>query len=315
MVDAVVSVLDDLVPGGVVQGEMTRGDRVLRWVEAGSGDPVVVLDAGLAEPGPLAWAPVIAELATVTQVVAYDRAGIGSSDPAMPLNLDSELQDLAALIGRMGPGRVIVVGHSWGGLLAQLVAFSHPDQIAGLVLVDPAHEEVFAQIPLGLRAVDSLTGWFVEGLYLVGLLGPVLRRTYRPFARRVTDDEQTCARFLDAYVASYGLRRQARMYRTENRLARRSIPQMRQLRSRSVLPDVPVVVMSATRGAPRSIRDRWTSLQADLVRDTNGRHFEVPGVGHAIHQEQPGTVASIVADTIKDLRASGAAQSARAWTT
>ena len=309
MVDAVVSVLDDLVPGGVRPGEMSRDGRMLRWVEAGSGDPVVVFDAGLAEPGPLAWAAVFAEVATVTRVVAYDRAGVGSSDPATPVTLDSELNDLAALIGRVSEGRAVVVGHSWGGLLAQLLAFTHPDRVAGLVLVDPAHEETFARAPRAFKFVNSLTGWLVEGLYLVGLFGPVVRRTYRPYAHRVTADSQMRARFLDAYVSSYGLRRQVRMDRTENRLAKRSIPQMRQLRSRSALPRIPVVVLSATRGLPRSIRDPWTGLQAGLAGAAHGKHVIVQGVGHAIHQERPGTIAEIVAGMVKDLRTSRADQS------
>ena len=59
MDDIVVRVLGELVPGGVRRGELRRGNRVLRWVEAGSGSPAVVLDAGLGEPGSLAWAGVL----------------------------------------------------------------------------------------------------------------------------------------------------------------------------------------------------------------------------------------------------------------
>jgi hypothetical protein len=54
MDDLVVRVLSRLVDGGVRRGELGRDGRALRWAEAGSGVPAVVLDAALGEPGSLA---------------------------------------------------------------------------------------------------------------------------------------------------------------------------------------------------------------------------------------------------------------------
>ena len=48
------------------------------------------------------------------------------------------MHDLGPLLRRMGP-RTVVVGHSYGGLLAWELARANHDQLAGLVLVDPAH--------------------------------------------------------------------------------------------------------------------------------------------------------------------------------
>jgi pimeloyl-ACP methyl ester carboxylesterase len=127
----------------------------LRWVEGGSGGPAVVFDAALGEPGSLAWAGVLPAVAEHTRVIAYDRAGVGASDPVSPLTVEGEVADLAALVSQAGQGRCVLAGHSWGGLLAQLVAFSHPDLVAGLVLVDPADEEISAAVPWPLRAVLS----------------------------------------------------------------------------------------------------------------------------------------------------------------
>ena len=42
-------------------------------------------------------------------------------------------------------------GHSWGGVLVQLLAFRRPDLAAGLVLVDPGHEEMESELPLPLQ--------------------------------------------------------------------------------------------------------------------------------------------------------------------
>ncbi|MEU4351795.1 alpha/beta hydrolase [Streptomyces sp. NPDC023838] len=61
-------------------------------------------------------------LAEHTRVIACDRAGLGAIDPAMPVTIDLEVEDLSALLSHTGNGACVLVGHSWGGMLAQLVA-------------------------------------------------------------------------------------------------------------------------------------------------------------------------------------------------
>jgi pimeloyl-ACP methyl ester carboxylesterase len=80
--------------------------------------------------------------------VAYDRAGLGDSDLASsPASIDRQVTDLATVIRRSAGGRCVLAGHSWGGLLAQLLAASHPGLVAGLILVDPAHIDAAVVLP------------------------------------------------------------------------------------------------------------------------------------------------------------------------
>ena len=104
--------------------------------------PVVVLDAGT--PGFSAqWGwiqPAIAEFATV---VSYDRPGLGWSDPRRG-DTSQDPRDTAhrlhAALQKQGlPGPYLVVGHSYGGLTSRAFAAVYPDEISGLVLVDPSH--------------------------------------------------------------------------------------------------------------------------------------------------------------------------------
>ena len=302
MDDLVVNVLSELVPDGVRRGDLQRGSRTLRWVEAGSGAPAVVFDAGLAEPGSLAWAAVLPAVAEHTRVIAYDRAGVGASDPASPLTVEGEVEDLAALLSQAGQGRCVLVGHSWGGLLAQLVAFSHPDLVAGLVLVDPAHEETAAAVPWPLRVVLSAPGHVALLLHRLGLVGRVVRGTFRPFAQRVTDQPQLQALILDAYASCFSKRTQVQMLRDENRLGTTAISHIRQIRATSALPDVPIVVWSATKGLPKSMRGRWTTLQASLAETAAGQHLIAHDTGHAIHQERPKQVTTTVIRVVENIR-------------
>jgi len=302
MDDIVVKVLSELVPGGVRRGDLQRGDRALRWVEAGAGGPAVVFDAGLAEPGTLAWAGVLPGVAEHTRVIAYDRAGVGASDPVSPLTVEGEVADLAALLSQAGQGRCVLVGHSWGGLLAQLLAFSHPDLVAGLVLVDPAHEETAAAMPWPMRAALSAPGHIALLVHSLGLGGRIVRGSFRPFARRLTSDPQLQALILDAYTASFSKRTQVKMLRDEDRLFTTAIPHIRHIRATSALPGVPIVVLSATKGLPKGIRGRWTNLQAEVTQTAGGQHLIGEGSGHAIHQERPQLVTTTVIDVLEQIR-------------
>lgn len=104
---------------------------------AGSGIPTVVLEgggAGLAEQ----WQDVQPQLARTTRVCAYDRAGAGHN-PVTHGSRDArdEIADLRRLLAsrRIEPPYV-VVGHSYGGVLARIFADQNPSRTAGLVLVD-----------------------------------------------------------------------------------------------------------------------------------------------------------------------------------
>jgi pimeloyl-ACP methyl ester carboxylesterase len=131
--------------------DMDPGPRVVRRVEAGAGEPAVVLEAGL-NNGAASWQRVIPLLAPHVRVVAYDRAGLGGSDPAPGLvTIDRQIDDLASVITGLGAGPCVLAGHSWGGVLVQLLAFRRPELAAGLVLVDPGHEEMDSALPLSIR--------------------------------------------------------------------------------------------------------------------------------------------------------------------
>jgi pimeloyl-ACP methyl ester carboxylesterase len=131
--------------------ETDPGPRLLRRVEAGTGERAVVLEAGL-NNGAASWQRVMPLLAPHVRVVAYDRAGLGGSAPAPGLvTIDRQIDDLASVITGLAAGPCVLAGHSWGGVLVQLLALRRPDLVAGLVLVDPGHEEMDSALPLSIR--------------------------------------------------------------------------------------------------------------------------------------------------------------------
>jgi pimeloyl-ACP methyl ester carboxylesterase len=112
------------------------------------GQPTIVLEAGLGESS-LTWAGVLPTLAETYRVCAYDRAGYGWSEPAAtPPHATAIITDLHTLLQRANePGPYLLVGHSLGGLYARLFAQRYPAETAGLLLLDPSHEEMTSRLP------------------------------------------------------------------------------------------------------------------------------------------------------------------------
>jgi len=292
----VLQALSELVPG-VTEGTLSRGGRMLRWVEAGSGNPVVILDAGFGEPGTMAWAAVMPRIAQRSRVIAYDRAGWGLSDPADPLTLDTSVGDLAGLAAHVG-GSCVLVGHSWGGLIVQLVALRAPELVAGLVLVDSAEtEETYLEsLPAEIRQHSHDIAAELADKHSRGEHVDLVRDSFQQFARLLTDDPTQQARILDAYVACYSKKSQVDTYAAEARLIDASKPGIHQIRTASRLPDVPVVVLSATAGAPEDHhRKAWMKLHAELAASVpRGRHVIVADSDHALNQVAPDAVAEAI---------------------
>jgi pimeloyl-ACP methyl ester carboxylesterase len=113
-------------------------DHRLRLVCSGEGTPAVVFDAGIGA-GAESWAPVVELLAPHVRACAYDRAGYGRSDPGpFPRDSRTVARELHGLVEGAGiPRPFVLVGHSLGALNAQVYATLYPEDLAGLVLLDP----------------------------------------------------------------------------------------------------------------------------------------------------------------------------------
>jgi pimeloyl-ACP methyl ester carboxylesterase len=109
---------------------------------SGRGTPAVVLDAALGGSS-ISWTLVQPEIAGLTRVCSYDRAGFGWSDPGpMPRTAGRIADELRTLLDRGGVAPpFLLVGHSFGGLVMRIFARRYRAEVAGLVLVDPAHPE------------------------------------------------------------------------------------------------------------------------------------------------------------------------------
>ena len=135
------------------------GGRRLNLLCMGSGSPTVLLDSGTGG-GIYDWRLVQAVIAQGTTACSYDRAGYGFSDPAAhrsdAINAVRDLHNLIVNGGLKKP--IILAGHSNGGIYAVLYAETYPEDLAGMVLVDPGFtgQQNFDAYGLSARKVKEL---------------------------------------------------------------------------------------------------------------------------------------------------------------
>ena len=115
----------------------------------GSGTPTVVLDAGFYDSH-VAWERLEPAVARRTRTCSYDRAGVGQSDPRSTreseVPAEQVVDELHALLAKADvPPPYVLVGHSLAGLHARLFVARHPQDISGLVLVDPTSPDDFGR--------------------------------------------------------------------------------------------------------------------------------------------------------------------------
>jgi pimeloyl-ACP methyl ester carboxylesterase len=151
---------DPHVAGGWIAVRVDVGGHVLNLNCKGSGSPTLVFENGLGVNLGTWFQTGIADAFPSVRTCAYDRVNLGTSDrsPARHTGEDS-VRDLRTLLQVAAiPAPYLLVGHSFGGLLAAMYAGTHPAEVRGLVLIDPtlpSQAELDELIPRRERAAAT----------------------------------------------------------------------------------------------------------------------------------------------------------------
>jgi pimeloyl-ACP methyl ester carboxylesterase len=262
---------------GAYSGRFSIGARKLFLRCTGSGSPTVVFQGGLTTD----WVGVQAEVARTTRACSYDPANgpWGRSDPApTPRTGRDVVADLHALLAAAKvPGPYVLVGHSDGGLFAQLYASKHPDQVRGLVLIDAVQQDYYARRISMLKTLFSRAEW---------------RATVRALQARppeIVDPEQidmeTSQAQLRVALAAAPLRGMPLYVLTHGRVDQ---------------PDSDPRLNAAD-------EHLWQTLQNELAALVpNSKHVIARRSGHDIQHEQPELVINAIREVVDVVRHSGA---------
>ena len=250
-------------------GEMVDvGDHSLHINCVGQGSPTVILEA--ASGGMSAhWVRVQQQLAQTTRVCAYDRAGLGWSEPGPePRDARQISSDLHTLLeGATGTeGPYVLVGHSYGGLYARMYAARYSEEVAGVVLVDSSHPEQFTRSPEG-RAMYEQTRRLGAVLPFLTRLGVIRLSNYFPAHPDLPSQQRAQ---IEAFNSS------TRHLSTTVEEFRATPETAAQVRSTQSLGNKPLVVISAGTQPPS-----WLELQDELAAlSPNSSHRVVDGATH-----------------------------------
>ncbi len=282
------------------------GGRRLHLWRAGEGSPAMVVAPSLGEPG-YGWAEIQRCLAKHTTVVTYDRAGLGWSDPGPWPTGRRMVADLhALLVAARIPPPYVLVGHSLGGLLMRLYAASHPEQVAGLVLVDSSHPDQERRLRVhGWRF--SQPRWWLR----------VAESASRPlgWARlraRGADIPAHLQRGLPPEVAKGVMA--MRLGRRHHRAAVREMAAFPSLTTEvgraapGSLGRLPLVVITRDANTdlpwPPEAEATWQELQADLaLLSERSTHLHSASGDHFVHRADPDLVVRAIAELLASLRA------------
>jgi|RhiMethySRZTD1v2_1073278.scaffolds.fasta_scaffold04077_4 pimeloyl-ACP methyl ester carboxylesterase len=267
----------------------------------GDGSPTVVLDAGQGGFS-LDWSLIQPELATTTRVCAYDRAGYGWSDPSpQPRTPRQIAEELHTLLGNAGiEGPYVLVGHSAGGKHVRLYATRHPQDVAGMVLVDARTEYVDAnRSPEALAAEHKQQRRFQRTICVAARIGLV-----RPFWAALWPKVWPATQNLSAETrAEIGvLQARSQQIKTVLREDAFLTQDNSQLNSAAPLGNVPLIVLAAGQSVEQDTL--WQDAQEQLARDSSNAKLTIAsGSGHYIHWEQPTLVVDAIRQVVEAARA------------
>jgi pimeloyl-ACP methyl ester carboxylesterase len=286
--------------------------------QSGNGSPAVVLEAGISGSS-VGWTVVQRHIAEFTRVLSYDRAGLGWSDAIRkPRTLSEMATHLGLLLEASGVTTpVVLVGHSFGSLVLRAYAFAHPEQVAGLVLVDPVSVSVWAnagevtlrRLATGVRlsrrgavlarfgVVRAALGLLTSGRRL--LPQAINRTTARQGGSTVTRligevrklPPETWPVIQSHWSSSKSFQSMADHLEClpESALAAQAMP---------IPSSIPVVILSAGTATADEIRERDEWLRSH----PRARHLRVPDTTHWLHLERPDLVVECVRSLVDDAR-------------
>jgi pimeloyl-ACP methyl ester carboxylesterase len=295
------------------------GGRTLDLDCAGTGQPAIILargvpwtlgnpralwQNGLPRPG-YGWVAVQRELAKITTVCWYDRAGSGWSDLGpYPRDSSSQARDLHALLRAAGvPSPYVLVAESSAALDARVYAGFYPAEAAGLVFVNGVHPDLLRNGRPGGGRVERLPSFvghsqdaMAQAFNLVGLYRLGLPRGAAPDP---VPQGMTAAEWNTIWRLTQSAKSRSALLQEIGAWAQSTA----EARAAGTLGDRPLLVLSATQteveSGPPGV---WAQLQTDLASlSTRGKLVTVDAGGSDLIYTAPAAIIDATREVFAEL--------------
>jgi pimeloyl-ACP methyl ester carboxylesterase len=302
-------------PGALVKIK----NRTVHVHQLGAGSPPIILEAGIAATS-LNWSILQPQLARVASTFSYDRAGFGWSKPSRrKCTLQQMSCDLHELVAALNiPRPYVLVGHSYAAYILRVYAQRFPDELSGIILVDPLTPEEWIK-PRRFQRWQLRRGvWFSRAGAALGSIGVnrfclwLLQRGNSAVPSRVLSvfgarASETGHRILGELAKlppeTVRLIRErwshAEFFLTMARYIR-TLPATAAEAAQSQIPaHIPVTVISGAHQPPV----RMAEHQAIAAHSLHGRHLVAANSAHWIHLDQPELIVEAFCEMAEKLNA------------
>jgi len=273
------------------EGKFLTIDGVrLHYIERGTGPVVVLLHGNGTMARDFVLSGLFDLLAKDHRVIAFDRPGFGFSErPRWRIwSAEAQAELLHRALINLDARRVVIVGHSWGTLVAIALGLRDQTNAAGLVLLSGYYFPT-ARVDVALMSWSALP-----------ILGDILRYTLSPFLgrlmapmihRKLFAPSAVTSRFAREFPVELAVRpSQIRASAAETALM---IPAAASMVPRYPELSMPVTIMAGEGDRIVDFNRQSGRLNAELEGSTLRK---MPGVGHMIHHTDPDRVAAIIRD-------------------
>jgi pimeloyl-ACP methyl ester carboxylesterase len=273
------------------RGRFVEVDGVrLHYVERGAGTPVVLLHGNGSMTRDFEISQVVELAAARYRVIAFDRPGYGFSERprGRAWTPSAQARLLAKAFRVLEIERPVVVGHSWGALVAMALAVEHPTAIRGVVLLG-GYFFPSLRLDVALASVPAIP-----------LLGDLLRHTIAPFLGRLLAPGLIAKVFAPAPVptafAAFPVELSLRpsQLRASAEESAMMVPAAAALSRRYREIAVPVAVVAGTGDRLVDFHRQSKRLHRELARSTID---PVAEAGHMVHHLAPQRVLAAI-DTV-----------------
>lgn len=267
------------------QGKFIEVEGVkLHYLEEGSGDPLVLIHGNGTMAADYQISTVFGRAAKMYRVIAFDRPGYGYSDRPKGTTWDAKAQArlLHKALIQLGVDRPIVVGHSWGALVALGLALDKPDYVRSLVLLSGYYYPM-PRLDVVLSAPMAIP---VIGHFMRHTVSPLVGRMVWPLAvGKLFSPSDQPARFKATFPVWMTMRpSQLRASAGDGVMM---IPEAIRLGNQYHELRMPIIIMAGSGDLLALSKLHSERLHEEI---SHSKLLLTPDVGHMIHQTAPDEV-------------------------